>query len=172
MKKCCKCKEEKDISAFHKDSSRTDGLYPKCKACVNAKNTEFRQERMKREIILTDFKVCSKCQQEKAATEFPICKSKIDFLNSQCKSCLSERNAKKSKKIKLILFDIKQKKSCKNCGNTDPRCLDFHHKDPKQKNFCIGQSTTREMSKIMDEINQCEVLCANCHRILHYEERN
>jgi 5-methylcytosine-specific restriction endonuclease McrA len=33
MKVCSKCKEEKDISEFCKDSSKPDGLYSSCKSC-------------------------------------------------------------------------------------------------------------------------------------------
>ncbi len=36
MKKpCSKCKVEKELSEFYKDSSRKDGLYPQCKKCHN-----------------------------------------------------------------------------------------------------------------------------------------
>lgn len=33
MKKCSKCKEEKDISNFYKSKRYSDGLYPSCKTC-------------------------------------------------------------------------------------------------------------------------------------------
>jgi hypothetical protein len=35
MKKCSKCKEEKELTEFHKDSSKSSGLYPQCKHCKN-----------------------------------------------------------------------------------------------------------------------------------------
>ena len=33
MKKCSKCKEEKEISNFYKSKRYKDGLYPSCKDC-------------------------------------------------------------------------------------------------------------------------------------------
>lgn len=35
MKKCTKCKEEKELSYFNKDKNKKDGLYPSCRECVN-----------------------------------------------------------------------------------------------------------------------------------------
>lgn len=35
MKRCCRCKEEKLLSAFQRDRSRLDGLRPDCRSCVN-----------------------------------------------------------------------------------------------------------------------------------------
>jgi hypothetical protein len=36
MKKCTKCKQNREIVEFRKDKSRKDGLYPQCKICCKA----------------------------------------------------------------------------------------------------------------------------------------
>jgi hypothetical protein len=36
MKKCCKCKEEKELEAFSKNRSTKSGLSPDCRACRSA----------------------------------------------------------------------------------------------------------------------------------------
>ena len=38
---CCKCKEEKPVSEFHKDKNSSDGYTYQCKACRNAKYKEY-----------------------------------------------------------------------------------------------------------------------------------
>jgi hypothetical protein len=62
---------------------------------------------------------------------------------------------------------------CKNCGENHPSALDFHHKNPKKTdkkvNELVSDGHTRH--RIKEEIDKCEVLCSNCHRKLHHEER-
>jgi hypothetical protein len=50
--------------------------------------------------------------------------------------------------------------------------LDLHHKDPKEKEFCLGEIVHRGWSKkrILEEVEKCDVHCANCHRELHHNE--
>ncbi len=36
MKSCSRCKESKPLTAFNKDCSKNDGLYPTCTPCINA----------------------------------------------------------------------------------------------------------------------------------------
>lgn len=56
---------------------------------------------------------------------------------------------------------------CK-CGESDIRCLDFHHLDPKTKVKMVSELIrTSGKKKIAEEIAKCEVLCANCHRKIH-----
>lgn len=59
--------------------------------------------------------------------------------------------------------------ACTHCGESDPACLDFHHVD--EKNYGIAEMITRGFSTdaIEAEIENCIVLCANCHRAEHYE---
>lgn len=58
------------------------------------------------------------------------------------------------------------------CGITDPRVLDFHHKKGEDKLFTIASFRRAvSFSKVQVEIEKCEIVCANCHRILHCEMR-
>ena len=58
---------------------------------------------------------------------------------------------------------------CIRCGyNKYMEVLEFHHKDPSQKIFGIGQNgLTRSWEKVKAETEKCDLLCANCHRELH-----
>lgn len=77
------------------------------------------------------------------------------------------------KKENRIQFNIyKSTLSCVQCGESHPSCLDFHHRDPTQKDFMLSDIRSRSLKSIQKEINKCDVLCANCHRKLHWNERN
>lgn len=61
---------------------------------------------------------------------------------------------------------------CVKCGESHPACLDFHHRDPLEKDFLLSDIRSRSLHSIQKEIDKCDVLCANCHRKLHWNERN
>ena len=65
----------------------------------------------------------------------------------------------------------KETLQCSVCGETHPACLDFHHRDPSTKKAPVGNMVHRSSSKtsILREIEKCDVLCANCHRKLHWK---
>jgi predicted HNH restriction endonuclease len=82
--------------------------------------------------------------------------------------------AVKKRRIKLRLMAIEHLGGkCSRCGyNKYPEVLEFHHKDPTQKLFGIGQrGLTRSWKRVQAEIEKCDLLCANCHRELHVEQR-
>ena len=60
---------------------------------------------------------------------------------------------------------------CSRCKNAYPPCVyDLHHKDPSEKEFTLANSYLDVSSeKFWNEVNKCELLCANCHRIEHAE---
>ena len=60
---------------------------------------------------------------------------------------------------------------CIKCGEKDPACLDFHHRDPTTKEGHIGEFRKFGMKRLLAEIEKCDVLCANCHRKFHRDER-
>lgn len=77
------------------------------------------------------------------------------------------------RRTKLKLIEYKGGK-CDLCGFDKKVCsaYDFHHKDPKQKDFNISaKSCSYERLKL--EADKCNLVCRNCHAEIHdkiYEE--
>ena len=64
---------------------------------------------------------------------------------------------------------------CRRCGIDDIRTLDFHHKDSNKKSdrlkYKKGKRTIDNFCRMIlykEEIDNLELLCANCHRIETY----
>ena len=70
------------------------------------------------------------------------------------------------KKTKIKLIEYKGGK-CEICGySTCNRALEFHHKNPKEKDFTIsGKSLS--FDKLKSEVDKCLLVCANCHCEIH-----
>ena len=77
-------------------------------------------------------------------------------------------NARYRKKIKKLVTDYKAKRGCCRCRENDPVCLDFHHHIGKKENNIGTILGHWSEERIFKEIEKCEVLCANCHRKLHF----
>lgn len=60
--------------------------------------------------------------------------------------------------------------SCRECGESHPATLDFHHRDASQKVSSIRTMITNGYSRerVLAEIEKCDVLCSNCHRKIHW----
>ena len=75
---------------------------------------------------------------------------------------------KRRKKIRQMSVEFKGGK-CERCGYD--RCieaLEFHHTDPSKKDFNVSQrGYTRSWKRVMEELDKCIMLCANCHRELY-----
>jgi len=58
---------------------------------------------------------------------------------------------------------------CTRCEESRPACLDFHHRDPDTKRMAVNEMVTHGYStaELHEEIERCELLCANCHRREH-----
>lgn len=128
-------------------------------------------------------KTCTKCKQEKPYSEFATNKTKKDGHNYDCKQChkiYRDKHYKDNKiyyikkaadytaKTKKYINELKEKSCCSKCGIKHPAVLDFHHKDPNKKKIEVSKASG--IHNIKQEIKKCEILCSNCHRILHWEE--
>jgi len=60
---------------------------------------------------------------------------------------------------------------CQQCGESHRACLVFHHRDPKVKELEVSNCINYSIRKIKEEAAKCDILCANCHRKLHYKEK-
>ena len=68
--------------------------------------------------------------------------------------------------------EVKNRLFCKSCGENRIPCLDFHHPNPKEKEYNVSKMIIRYgKERILKEIKKCDVLCSNCHRIWHYENQ-
>lgn len=71
------------------------------------------------------------------------------------------------KELRIWYDNLKVGCKCRICGEGDPRCLDYHHIDPKTKLMtCADFFRMNCKKKLIEEIKKCELLCANCHRKL------
>jgi hypothetical protein len=67
-----------------------------------------------------------------------------------------------------ILNGIKLERGCASCGYRDHAvALDFHHRDPDQKAIPLAYAVDYSLERMLAEVEKCDVLCANCHRVLH-----
>jgi hypothetical protein len=68
--------------------------------------------------------------------------------------------------------EYKSTLSCTKCGFAHIAALDFHHEDPSTKEYDVNRLISNgQFKKAEEELKKCIVLCANCHRIHHYEEK-
>ena len=84
------------------------------------------------------------------------------------------RNSALRRKEGLTAFyEYKSTLKCIQCGESHPATLDFHHHTPNPANKKIFELVKNgRYSLAMSEIAQkCWVLCSNCHRKHHHEER-
>lgn len=86
----------------------------------------------------------------------------------RCTKCMAEAVIKRRKKLKQMAVDYLGG-CCQLCGyNKTLSALDFHHKDPSQKDFGISANgATRSFEKLKIELDKCILVCANCHREIH-----
>jgi hypothetical protein len=73
--------------------------------------------------------------------------------------------------VRHIISEIKLILGCGHCGyDKNSHALDFHHREPDKKSFDVSSYMSRHLLKVLEEIDKCDVLCANCHRIETHNE--
>lgn len=89
---------------------------------------------------------------------------------NKVKVAATTKETKRAGKAKWVLY--KSKLRCTKCGFNHAAALDFHHVDPATKldnvRNLIGYG---QFAAAYEEIKKCVVLCSNCHRIHHHEDR-
>lgn len=123
---------------------------------------------------------CSNCKLEKILEEFSIHNKKTGGRKSWCKDCTRAYDRRRGKvrhaagykapRIRENLDKINILKSetpCADCGNTfHPICMDFDHvrgEKRQEVSRLVSDGHTWEILK--EEIDKCDIVCANCHRI-------
>ena len=70
--------------------------------------------------------------------------------------------------FKQKLVEIKETSGCADCGVKNHIILDFDHLRDKKYNISRMIHDGFSWKAIKKEIEKCEVVCANCHRIRTY----
>lgn len=71
-----------------------------------------------------------------------------------------------------LFKEYKKSLCCEFCKDDRHWVLDFHHTDKNEKDIEISLLVRKSSKRLLDkELEKCIVLCANCHRDLHYKEK-
>lgn len=134
--------------------------YTYCESCIS--NGEHKK---KKTIEVT--KKCPICNEVKSTTDFFKLKDS-QGCSGYCKKCVTDQSYERSIKFKQECLQYKGGK-CEKCGyNKYTGALEFHHKNPSEKDFNISNSKTWTLTEdIKNELDKCMTLCSNCHREEH-----
>ena len=77
----------------------------------------------------------------------------------------------RKEQMRVFYNQLKATLECAQCGENHPATLQFHHRDPRKKEFNLAKAVSDGYSieRINKEVAKCTVLCANCHAKEHYD---
>lgn len=132
-------------------------------------------------------KTCRSCKQEKDLDSFGFDKAQQDGKSKSCKVCratyqrsrysqytpeqkrvIYERRRKVLRRNQDLLREYLLNHPCLDCGTTDIRVLEFDHLRDKKMGITWALRFMYSWEDILREIEKCEVVCANCHKIRTY----
>src|SRR5215469_13548519 len=129
-------------------------------------------------------KRCAMCGLIKQISEFPVRANNRPRPNAYCKECQRvysrehyRKNARKHNQRRLanqrryrvrnrrLMDQHLAERACIDCGEDDPIVLEFDHvRGPKLADVSTLVSRAFPWKRIREEMEKCEVRCANCHR--------
>jgi hypothetical protein len=118
-------------------------------------------------------KICIDCNEEKDESLFFEKKQKKH--PRVCRQCynttkaIKDRARRRKKKQKALDY---KGGSCQMCGYD--QCipaLEFHHRDPKEKDLEWKGLQNKPWHIITIELDKCDLLCCRCHREVHERDK-
>lgn len=136
-------------------------------------------------------KRCNSCGNPKEETEFNWRYKSLGIRHPTCRECqkgfrkqwyegeakerhLENVHARKRRmrdEAREFVYQYLLDHPCQRCGEADPRVLEFHHIEGKDRAVSELVAGGYPLAKILAEISKCQVLCSNCHRKLTMDER-
>lgn len=133
---------------------------------------------------LAETKKCRKCLKTYSVEFFNLRNRKMGVRRTICKLCSRSEtkrhyeNHKQYYKNKAKSHDEKTRKQnhdivfqhllmypCVDCGESDPVVLEFDHvRGSKKFDISWGIINVTKSEKLIEEMNKCEIRCANCHK--------
>lgn len=114
-------------------------------------------------------KRCNNCGKDKDEGEFYPRGDKNGSPGAWCKTCHKARAKRRAVRFKQRCVDYKGK-DCIRCGyNRCIAALEFHHRDPSEKDFKISLTRNQyRWEQVKLELDKCDLVCSNCHKELHF----
>ena len=114
-------------------------------------------------------KICEICEQKFETN------SKSRLYCYECSGESTRMNNESRKHQKTILRRSMKKQAIKILGGKCSVCgydkcidaLEFHHKNPIEKDFKIGSGNTMSWKEYKKESMKCILVCSNCHKEIH-----
>lgn len=133
-------------------------------------------------LISPKMKICSKCREEPPVGSFGRRSQSSDGLRPECRSCRSvdskiyylnlapevksrrEEAGANRKAERRAMANSRLVEGCKDCGETDPIVLEFDHVRGEKVSDISRIIVSGNIDSLREELDKCEVVCANCHR--------
>ena len=130
-----------------------------------------------------EIKTCPNCSKNKLISEFykgaGKCKSCQHAYNKIHNEKNKDKYRKYQRKSNKMCYDrgqtfINKHRAicgCRKCGEKRYWLIDYHHIDPKTKDYPIPYYKTCNLETLKVELKKCIPLCRNCHTDFHYQEK-
>ena len=83
----------------------------------------------------------------------------------------NELKRKRREHRRRFLWEFLSENPCMDCGEADPMVLEFDHvRGEKLAGISKLAGDDAKMEVIINEIDKCEIRCANCHRRKTYKQ--
>lgn len=172
MKRCSFCKIDKDKKEFHKHSSRKDGLQTACIQCQYLYKKQWAEHN-------PDKAKASSQKWVDANHDKRLITYKKYRNNNHEERRVRTNSRYKNTSINATYLIPKYKDiPCMDCKGVFPFvAMDFDHRLKETKCFSISKyrvykATPENITKVALEIDKCDLVCSNCHRIRTWGSQN
>ena len=155
---CPHCEIAQSLSNFGVDNKRKNGRACYCRTCRNEMVKGYRRGHLYR---VKKYNTSYYERNKEAIKE----KSREYRASGKAKDTRDEYKCKNKVRAIRLFGGL-----CEECGGKfHPAIYDFHHIDAESKEHKISVLMMKKWGvKLETELKKCKMLCANCHRLLHW----
>jgi len=74
--------------------------------------------------------------------------------------------------VQFKKYEVSEMSYSKDAQIVEAAALTFHHRNPDEKEFTLGQIKDNNWDKIIKELKKCDLVCFNCHMEIHEKLNN